>query len=147
MISATSHGPGGMSTNVYPSLPHLGVPHYFMKNILIVDDDTVFLHSLEEMLTLIDGHRIYTAENGEQATAVLASVPVDLLITDLRMPVMGGQELILRTRKAQPDLPIVVISACAQTSAMQELEGENCNYLDKPINVTELISTVRKLIH
>jgi YesN/AraC family two-component response regulator len=119
-----------------------------MRNILIVDDDTVFLHSLEEMLKMIDGlHRIYTAENGEQATTILSSVHVDLLITDLRMPVMSGLELILRARETRPDLPIVVISACAQSPAIQEFGKPNCHFFDKPINVNELINTVRELTH
>jgi YesN/AraC family two-component response regulator len=126
---------------------HQSFPQYPMKNILIVDDDTVFLHSLEEMLKMIDGpHRIYTAENGEQAAAIISTIAVDLLITDLRMPVMSGEELIHRIRMTHPDLPIVVISACALAPAMQELGKLNCRYFDKPINVNELISTVRELM-
>lgn len=117
-----------------------------MKNILIVDDDTVFLHSLEEMLRLVDEtFRIYTAENGEQATAIIGSVPVDLLITDLRMPVMSGEELIRRTRENHPHLPIVVISACEYAGALENGSGKyRC--FDKPIDLNELVGTMRELI-
>lgn len=118
-----------------------------MKNVLIVDDDKVFLQSLEEMIRMADQTiRVYTAENGEQAEGIIASVPVDLLITDLRMPVMSGEELILRTREAHPDLPIVVISACGNASTVRALGKENCHFFDKPINVQELVGTVRDLI-
>jgi YesN/AraC family two-component response regulator len=118
-----------------------------MKNILIVDDDAVFLHALEEMIRLVDGtFRVYTAGNGEQAAVILASTPVDLMITDLRMPVMSGQELILRSRETHPDLPIIVVSACGHAPTIRELGKPNCRFFDKPINMNELVVAMQELI-
>jgi len=118
-----------------------------MKNILIVDDDAAFLHSLGELIRMVDENLcVYTAENGAQATVILDSIPVDLMITDLRMPVMSGQELIIRTRETHPDLPIVVVSACGHAPTIRELGKPGCHFFDKPINVNELIGTLRKLI-
>jgi len=60
-----------------------------MKNILVVDDDTSFLSSLVEMFYLIArSYHIITAENSDQALMILRSVPVDLVIPDIRMQVI-----------------------------------------------------------
>jgi len=71
-----------------------------MKTILVVDDDTAFLSSLAEMVSLIEpDYDVMTAENGDQAIAILRTMPVDLLITDIRMPVITGAELVLWMRE------------------------------------------------
>ncbi|HEX9019634.1 MAG TPA: response regulator [Nitrospirota bacterium] len=117
-----------------------------MKHILLVDDDSVFLSSLAEMLRLTDRNfAVFTAENGEQAVAIMDTMPIDLLITDLRMPVMDGLELTLRTAENHPEIPVIVMSACGPVSATGEL-GMDVPYIDKPLDIPELIGTVRSLL-
>lgn len=117
-----------------------------MKHILLVDDDSIFLSSLAEMLRLTDRNfAVFTAENGEQAVAIMDTMPIDLLITDLRMPVMDGLELTLRTAENHPEIPVVVMSACGPVSATTEF-GMDVPYLDKPVDIPELIGTVRSLL-
>ncbi len=83
-----------------------------MKNILLVDDEQPILESLAEGLRSYDEDwNILTAENGEQGAAILDSQPIDVVVTDLRMPAMDGYELLLHIRRTKPDLPVIVMTA------------------------------------
>ena len=81
------------------------------QNILLVDDDRTFLTMLErELRDCNNNFCILTAENGERALKVLESAHVDLVVTDLHMPVMNGFELISHMKKKYPNTPVIVIS-------------------------------------
>src|SRR5512143_2173600 len=110
------------------------------KHILIVDDDEVFRHALAEGIMLMDsGLSVCTAENGEQAVAVVKSTPVDLVITDLRMPIMDGAELALWLMEERPSLPVIVMSAYAETGTVRELAAQGNHFLDKPLDFNHLM--------
>ena len=117
-----------------------------LKHILLVDDDAVFLASFAEMLRSLDGnYKISTAENGEQAAAIIKTVPINLLITDLRMPVMDGLELVLRIAENHPGIPMIVMSASENPRSIQEL-GARVRYFEKPVNIDDLLGTIRRLL-
>ncbi|HUI46821.1 MAG TPA: response regulator [Nitrospirota bacterium] len=117
------------------------------KTILIVDDDRVFSSALAEgLMSVEEGLTVYTAENGYQAAAVLNDVSMDLLITDLRMPVMGGLELTHRVNEMLPSVPVIVISAYADTSTVLELETQGNYFFDKPVDYDHLLETIRALL-
>ena len=83
-----------------------------IKKILIVDDNKVFLSELAQSLGAFAWRfQAVTAENGEKALAVLESEHVDLVVTDLKMPVMDGFEFLSHMRKTYPDIPVIVMSA------------------------------------
>ncbi|MBU4033185.1 MAG: response regulator, partial [Proteobacteria bacterium] len=66
-----------------------------MKKVLVVDDDHGFLLSLQDMCReRVDTFQIVTAGNGKEALTVLSSQPIDLVVTDLKMPEMDGFELV-----------------------------------------------------
>jgi DNA-binding NtrC family response regulator len=118
-----------------------------MKTILIVDDDVVFSSALTEGLTSVEeGLKIYTAENGYQASAILKNIAVDLIITDLRMPGMGGLELTLHVNEVLPSLPVIVVSAYADTSTVLKLKTRGNYFFDKPLDFDNLLSTIRALL-
>jgi PAS domain S-box-containing protein len=80
--------------------------------ILAVDDDPIVL--LNTAATLADmGHEVLQADSGPAALDVLASEPVDLLLTDYTMPKMTGAELIERARQTLPDLKVIIASGFA----------------------------------
>ena len=82
-----------------------------MKNILIVDDNTFILDGLATTFgILLRDYTILTAENGMQAVKIMESVPVDLVLTDLSMPVMDGYQLIEHTKKIYPHIPVFVMT-------------------------------------
>ncbi len=117
------------------------------KTILIVDDDQVFSSTLSEGLASAEeGLKVYTAENGYQAAAILKDVAVDLIITDLRMPVMGGLELTLHVNEILPSVPVIVLSAYADSNTILELTKQGNYFFDKPLEFDNLLGTIRTIL-
>ena len=82
------------------------------KNILLVDDQQHFLVALANALKECSNtYSILTAENGDSALKALESGRVDLVVTDLRMPVMDGFGLISNMKKKYPGIPVIVLSS------------------------------------
>lgn len=118
------------------------------KNLLIVDDDDAFRKALAEGISLMEGGvSVYTAENGEQAVAIIRNIAMDLVITDLRMPAMDGAELALWLAEDRPSLPVIVMSAYADSGTVREIEAKGNHFLDKPLDFNELMVKIRKLLH
>jgi len=117
-----------------------------MKNILITDDEKSFLISLKEGLGGDGGtYRIFSAEQGEQAIEQMENEQIDLLITDLRMPVMDGYELLAWVSTHRPGLPVIVMTAFGDAELESKLEQFNTfRCLEKPLDfamVREIIKT------
>ena len=111
-----------------------------MKRVLIVDDEKSFLLSLRDGL---GAHRkdfkVLTAENGREAVVLLRTVPVDLLVTDLKLPVMDGFELLAWVSRHQPQLPVVVMSAFGTAEIEARLSKmHTVQYLEKPLDLEML---------
>jgi CheY-like chemotaxis protein len=119
-----------------------------MKNILLIDDDPGLLKTLEEELSGYNGDwNIITAENGKQGAALIASHSVDLVVTDLRMPVMDGYELLAYLREKRPTMPIIVMTADDSREAGQRLRSlgiEQC--ISKPCQFPELVRAISSRI-
>ncbi len=84
-----------------------------MRSILIVDDDEFILFGL---CRAIAGHpetkndRLLTARHGEQAMQLLRSSRIDLMVTDLRMPIMNGYALVEQVNRQYPGMPVFVMT-------------------------------------
>lgn len=78
--------------------------------ILLVDDETLLLESLEIILTLNDMEVVGTAHDGNEALSILQNQECSLALVDLNMKGMGGIELIGRLRKEHPDIRILVLT-------------------------------------
>lgn len=86
----------------------------FIKNVLFVDDNQNFLSTLsEELRNTSCPFCVLTAKDGKDALEVLGSTPVDMIVTDLRMPIMDGFELINHMKEKYPDVPIIAMSGFA----------------------------------
>jgi DNA-binding NtrC family response regulator len=117
-----------------------------MKNvILIADDERNIRDGLKWSLEDKEAE-ILTAANGLEALDVLRARPVDLLITDLKMPRMNGIELLERARKETPDVDVIVLTAHATVdSAVDAMKMGARDYLTKPINPDELSLVVDRV--
>jgi DNA-binding NtrC family response regulator len=82
------------------------------KRVLFVDDERDLTWSIVRRLSR-DDHRLefLCSESGDQALDLMNTHPVHLLVTDLRMPGMSGQDLILRVRSEYPDVKIIMMTA------------------------------------
>ncbi|HVS20240.1 MAG TPA: sigma-54 dependent transcriptional regulator, partial [Pyrinomonadaceae bacterium] len=90
-----------------------------MSNILIVDDEL----SMRQFLTHLfqrDGHDVRVAENGRQAMMLLRQQPADVAISDVKMPDMGGIELLRAARELLPDIEFVMMTAFANVDTARE---------------------------
>ncbi|GAF67262.1 unnamed protein product, partial [marine sediment metagenome] len=93
------------------------------------------------------GLEIATASSGEEALSILVSQPIDMMITDVRMPGISGLEALRRAREKQPLLPVLLVTAYADIrDAVGAMRDGAVNYLEKPIDLDELLSSVRRAI-
>ncbi len=115
-----------------------------MKNVLIVDDDASFL------LSLTDGLRAYasdfsvvTAENGARAIAHLSTNPVDLVVTDLKMPILDGFELLAHMGSHHPHLPVIVMTAFGTPDIEERIDRLGAMlYIEKPLDFKVLAQKI-----
>ena len=117
-----------------------------MANVLIVDDE----QSYRQLLSLVfesDGHTIRTAMNGREALALLQDGPVDVIISDVKMPDMDGIELLRAVRETQPDLGVVLMTAFASVETAREAFKLGADdFIQKPFDVEELKLIVKKTL-
>ncbi|NLI83143.1 MAG: sigma-54-dependent Fis family transcriptional regulator [Deltaproteobacteria bacterium] len=111
--------------------------------ILAVDDDSSILQVLEARLSSVD-FRVLTANSGQEALDIVKSRPVDLLISDVRMPGMGGMDLLTAVRAIRPELPVIFLTAYGTIpDAVQAVKAGAADYLTKPFDGRELLQKVR----
>jgi len=78
--------------------------------VLVVDDDPSMRRTLAELIAA-HGYGVTTSSTAEEALEVLQESPADLLVTDLRMPGMKGEELVREVRRLLPYIPVIAITA------------------------------------
>ena len=81
-----------------------------MKRYLFVDDNIAFAENLAEILRE-EGAHVAVAETGKQAIELAMGTQFDALVTDMRMPVMNGAQLVHQIRRVDPGLPAIVVTA------------------------------------
>jgi len=117
-----------------------------MSTILIAEDETIIRDELASVLT-DQGYRVLTATDGETALAVLNSQSVQLLITDLRMPRMDGQELMRHAKICSPETAFIVMTAFgSMETAIEALRAGAADYLIKPLAMEEVLSKAQRIL-
>lgn len=119
-----------------------------MKKILIVDDEEVERSGLRYLLKDFgDQIQIYDVENGNEAYAILRQKQMDILLTDIKMPLMNGLELAKKARELQPDLQIALFSGYGQFEyAKEAIKHGVSDYILKPVNPSEFKNTIQKML-
>ena len=111
-------------------------------NILVVDDEPQITRVLKTTLSS-QGYGVRTASDGDQAVQLMKEWTPDLVITDLRMPNLGGLELCRHVR-AKSRIPIIVLSVKGEERIKVEaLDAGADDYVTKPFGVNELLARVR----
>lgn len=117
-----------------------------MFQILVIDDERSMRDFLKILLTK-EGHRVATAANGLKGLEYLQENQCDLVISDIRMPGMGGLELLAAVKESSPDLPVIMITAFASPNdAVQAMKYGAFDYISKPFNVDEIKSVIASAI-
>jgi len=116
------------------------------ETILVVDDSVETLEVLSRNLGG-EGYRVFTAAGVEAAIAVLAESPVDLVLTDLKMPGTSGMELVRHVRENLPDTGVMMITGYATVDgAVEAVKSGAEDYLSKPFTDEELSGAVRRVL-
>ena len=117
-----------------------------MNRILIVEDD-VELRQLFARVLEKNGYQVEAAENGAEALKILGRGYVDLIISDVMMPVMDGNALVRALREDGVKTPVLMITAKSTLDDMREgfLSGTD-DYMVKPVNVNEMVLRVGALL-
>ena len=115
-----------------------------MKKIMVVDDEENIRFLYKEELE-DDGFAVELARNGEEALEKLPVVDPDLVTLDIKMPGMGGIEVLKRIRENNKDLPIILCSAYSDYKQDFATWASDA-YVVKCADLTELKSTIRRLL-
>ncbi len=117
------------------------------KSVLIVDDDERNRYALSSYLDMLE-MKVFTADDGTSALNLLKSVKaVDLILLDIMMPVMDGNELLrlLRSDDALKDIPVIAVTARAMKGDDQKcIDAGATDYVPKPIDLKKFISKMAK---
>lgn len=109
-----------------------------MKNILIIDDDMHIGDMLEEIL-IKEGYGVLRAYSGTEALLVLSSTTPDLVLLDLMLPGLDGEEVLPQIR----GIPVIIVSAKADVdNKVTMLLGGAADYITKPFDTKELLARI-----
>lgn len=109
-----------------------------MKNLLVIDDDVHIGNMLEETLTK-EGYGVFRAYSGTEALLLLEKTRPDLVLLDLMLPGLKGEEVLSRIK----GIPVIVVSAKAETdNKVNLLLGGAVDYVTKPFEVKELLARI-----
>ena len=117
-----------------------------MFHILVVDDDKNTRRLLTAVLEA-ENYSVSTAQNGEDALAVLDKTHVDLIVLDIMMPKMDGYELTTLLRETNNDLPILMLTAKhLPEDKHRGFQSGTDDYMTKPIDETEMLLRIKALL-
>src|ERR1700682_6659924 len=117
-----------------------------MSNLLIVDDELGMRQFLTHLLQR-EGHTVRVAESGQRAMELLREQPADLIISDVKMPDMGGIELLRAARELLPDVEVIMMTAFARVETARDafLLGAY-DFVQKPFDNELLKETVARAL-
>jgi len=121
-----------------------------MAHILLVEDDTAMLETLS-LAIRSKGHRVTTADNGDQALERLAADRFDLVVTDILMPSMDGLGLIDAMRTSAPGVKILAISGGGTATFFDFLDAAKKQgaiaTLEKPFAIADFYAELDRCLH
>ena len=118
-----------------------------MYRVLVVDDEKLERDGIRFLLSMEEGEwEIYEAANGKLALNELRKHPVDLMLTDIKMPHMDGLELSKKAREEYPDLEIIIFSGYGDFAFAQEaIRYGVTDYVLKPVDPDRFHDTIQKI--
>jgi DNA-binding NtrC family response regulator len=116
-------------------------------HVLLVDDNAVELERCREALSTIPRCSVVTEGKSAAALKLLGSGSFDLVVTDLRMPMVDGLDILRVANSVDPDLPVVILTGYPSVdTAVSALREGAADYLSKPVNLEELVMVASRLL-
>ena len=118
------------------------------KSILIIDDDKSLLRALKKVLSSEGASVICTEWAGEAMEFLTArQTPIDLVITDLRMPLVTGMTVVYAIHEVFPELPVIVLTAFGNAQLKAECLKEGAvDFLEKPLDTPQLLAAIKRAL-
>lgn len=117
-----------------------------MKKILIADDSIIARTGLFNILKELE-HEVILAGNGKEAVDFAQLHSPDLILLDLLMPVLTGQEALQIIKQNSPNTPVIILSADIQETTKEHCKSLGANeFLNKPPNKTLFLDTIKKYL-
>jgi CheY-like chemotaxis protein len=115
-----------------------------MACALVVDDEFIVRDLIMRMLTMM-GHQVYGAENGVVALSVLDKVRVDLILSDINMPVMDGARLLITLRTQGDQTPFIAMSGYGRQTGMFGAFSAD-DFIAKPFMFSDLSAAIDRVL-
>lgn len=117
-------------------------------SLLLVDDETNILRSLKRLFLELPDTQVFTAESAVEASKILKQHPVDVVISDERMPEIEGHRFVQFVKKYYPDTLRIILTGYSDMEAMREAvnRGDVYRYLFKPWDDNELLVIIRNAL-
>jgi len=117
-----------------------------LANILVVDDEENAREGLSKILSK-EGYVVEMASNGKEAIDTLKRLSFDLVITDMRMPLMDGFEVLREIKKMDESIGVIMITAYGEVeSYLEAINMGAFEYINKPVRVNELKRVITKVL-
>ncbi len=117
-----------------------------MENILIVDDEKNYPTIIGAILQE-EGYTSLTASSGMEALDILRNESIDLVLTDVKMPGMGGIQLLEKIKEIHPDIPVIIMTAYGSVEkAVEAMHKGAYTFILKPFENQALIAHIAKAI-
>jgi len=113
--------------------------------VMLVEDNSLVRNLVRDLLTDL-GIDVIEASSPEQALQLANGRQIDLLLTDIVMPVMAGPELYRKISEVYPAIRVLYMSGYADKSILNTDTGENANFIQKPFNVDELTVKIQSIL-
>ncbi len=117
-----------------------------VATILVVDDEENAREGLSKILSK-EGYAVDMAANGKEAIETLRRQSFDLVITDMRMPLMDGFEVLREIKKMNENIGVIMITAYGEVeSYLEAINMGAFEYINKPVRVNELKRVITKVL-
>jgi signal transduction histidine kinase len=112
--------------------------------ILVVDDEQVVRDGCSRVLSG-KGYEVLTAENGQAAMDLLAEETVDIILLDLKMPVLSGEEVLEKTTSQYPNIPVIIITGHGTVDTAVECMKQGAyDFITKPFQIDQFLLTINR---
>ena len=112
--------------------------------VLLVDDEVDFSSTLAERMQL-RGFDVRTSHSGEEALGCIPGDPPEVVVLDLKMPGLGGLEVLKRIKSEHPGIPVILVTGLGSTKeGMEGMRLGAFDYLMKPVEIDALIAKIQE---
>ncbi|MBM3300576.1 MAG: sigma-54-dependent Fis family transcriptional regulator, partial [Deltaproteobacteria bacterium] len=117
-----------------------------MSTVLVVDDEKNYLVVLDDLLC-DEGYEVVSASSGDEALEIMQKIPIDAVLSDIKMPGTSGIELLERVTAMDPDLPVILMTAFAEVDqAVEAMKKGALDHIQKPFDNKDIKRAVARAV-